>query len=212
MFRLKEARDVVFECGPECGCGPDCGNRVSQKGIKYKLQVFCTPNKGWAVRTLETIPAGAPVCEYIGVLRRSDEVDNDTGNSYIFDIDCKQTIHGIEGRKRRLGHVPLPTNSPVDDKITENEAEFCIDGSSYGNVARFINHSCEPNLFIQCVLSDHTDINLARVMLFASKKIPPRQELTYDYGYQLDSVMGSDGNIKKMPCHCGADLCRKRLY
>lgn len=40
--RLVEAKDVVFECGPNCGCGPNCLNRTSQNGIKYRLEVvYC---------------------------------------------------------------------------------------------------------------------------------------------------------------------------
>lgn len=39
LFRLIEAKDVVYECGPNCGCGPACVNRVSQRGIKYRLEV-----------------------------------------------------------------------------------------------------------------------------------------------------------------------------
>ena len=38
------------------------------------------------------------------------------------------------------------------------------------------------------------------------------QELTYDYGYALDSVLGADGKVKQMPCYCGAADCRKRLF
>ncbi|GJM88459.1 hypothetical protein PR202_ga04522 [Eleusine coracana subsp. coracana] len=90
--------------------------------------------------------------------------------------------------------------------------EYCIDAGSTGNVARFINHSCQPNLFIQCVLSSHRDIRLAKIMLFAADTIPPLQELSYDYGYRLDSVTGADGNVMKLACHCGAPDCRKRLY
>lgn len=62
-----------------------------------------------------------------------------------------------------------------DDLRSENMPEFCIDAGSTGNIARFINHSCEPNLFVQCVLSSHHDIKLARVMLFAADNIPPLQ-------------------------------------
>ncbi|KAK7245434.1 hypothetical protein RIF29_40280 [Crotalaria pallida] len=131
--RLIEARDVVFECGPLCKCGPNCGNRVSKQGIKHKLQVFRTPNKGWGVKTLERILAGTPVCEYIGVLRRAKEVQQDTDNSYIFEIDCKQTIDGLDGRQRRSGHVALPTCSLGDNDRAEIEPEFSIDGSSFGN-------------------------------------------------------------------------------
>lgn len=39
IFRLIEAKDVVYECGPNCGCGPGCVNRTSQRGIKYRLEV-----------------------------------------------------------------------------------------------------------------------------------------------------------------------------
>ena len=126
------------------------------------------------------------------------------------------------------------------DQCSESAPEFCIDAGSTGNIARFINHCCEPNLFVQCVLSTHHDLRLARVMLFAADNIPPLQvthflyfthqficgifsnilinlfdclqELTYDYGYELDSVLDSDGKIKQMPCYCGASYCRKRLF
>lgn len=212
--RLIEARAVVFECGPSCGCGPGCVNRTSQRGIKHRLEVFRTPKKGWAVRSWEFIPSGAPVCEYIGALVRTEDTDHVCENNYIFDIDCLQTMRGLGGRERRLGDVSVSTINSFDgdDQKSESVPEFCIDAGSTGNIARFINHSCEPNLFVQCVLSLHHDVKLARVMLFAADNIPPMQELTYDYGYALDSVSGPSGKIKQMPCYCGAVDCRKRLF
>lgn len=39
FFRLIEPRDVVFECGPNCGCGPECVNRTSQKRLRFHLEV-----------------------------------------------------------------------------------------------------------------------------------------------------------------------------
>lgn len=212
--RLIEARAVVFECGPSCGCGPGCVNRTSQRGIKHRLEVFRTPKKGWAVRSWEFIPSGAPVCEYIGALVRTEDTDHVCENNYIFDIDCLQTMRGLGGRERRLGDVSVSAINSFDgdDQKSESVPEFCIDAGSTGNIARFINHSCEPNLFVQCVLSLHHDVKLARVMLFAADNIPPMQELTYDYGYALDSVSGPSGKIKQMPCYCGAADCRKRLF
>ncbi|KAK4603111.1 hypothetical protein RGQ29_011904 [Quercus rubra] len=213
--RLIEAKDVVFECGPNCGCGPDCLNRTSQRGLKYRLEVFRTPKKGWAVRSWDFIPSGAPVCEYTGILMQTEDTDSVSENNYIFDIDCLQTMRGLGGRERRFGDVSVPTiisSDRHDDLRSESVPEFCIDAGSTGNIARFINHSCEPNLFVQCVLSSHHDIKLARVMLFAADYIPPLQELTYDYGYALDSVYGPDGKIKQMACFCGAPDCRKRLF
>ncbi|CAA6659737.1 unnamed protein product [Spirodela intermedia] len=179
-------RNVVFECGPSCSCQPGCANRISQQGLKYHLEVFRTLDKGWAVRSWDTIPSGAPVCEYTGIIRRTDDMENVSENNFIFEIDCLQTM------KKRPGDVSFIMD--VDEKKLENP-EFCIDAGSIGNVARFINHSCEPNLFVQCILSWHHDIRLAKIMLFA--------ELTYDYGYALDSVVGPDGRIKQMECRCG---------
>ncbi|XVF57692.1 hypothetical protein PTKIN_Ptkin07bG0002400 [Pterospermum kingtungense] len=199
--RLIEAKHVVFECGPKCGCDSSC--------------VFRTPKKGWAVRSWDFIPAGSPVCEYIGVLMRTEEMDSVSESNYIFEIDCLQTMRGLSGREKRQQDASLPmiqNMDKIDEERSESDPEFFIDAGSYGNVARFFNHSCEPNLFIQCVLRGHQDIKLARVMLFAADNIPPWQELTYDYGYALDSVHGSDGKVKRMPCYCGAEDCRKRLF
>ncbi|PIA34074.1 hypothetical protein AQUCO_03900171v1 [Aquilegia coerulea] len=208
--RLIEPKDVVFECGPNCKCGPACVNRTSQKGLKYRLEVFRTPDKGWAVRSWDFIPSGAFVCEYTGKLMRTKDLDNVSGNDFLFEIDCLQTMRGLGGREsRQRGRIHL---DKTDNKKIPTEPEFCIDAGTSGGVARFINHSCEPNLFIQCVLSSHRDMSLARVVLFAWDNIPPLQELTYDYGYGLDSVKGPDGKIKVMPCYCGAKECRKRLY
>lgn len=55
--------------------------------------------KGWAVRSWDFIPSGAPVCEYVGMLRRTEDVDSASENYYIFDIDCLQTMKGLDGRE-----------------------------------------------------------------------------------------------------------------
>ncbi|KAM3253433.1 histone-lysine N-methyltransferase, H3 lysine-9 specific SUVH4 [Capsicum annuum] len=211
--RLIEPKAVVFECGPNCGCGPACVNRTSQKGLRYRLEVFRTPYKGWGVRSWDYIPSGATICEYIGLLKKTDQIDPAADNNYVFDIDCLQTMKGLDGRERRLGEVSLPGSWQKDaEKTSDGGPEYCIDAVSVGNVSRFINHSCQPNLFVQCVLSTHHDIGLARVVLMAADNIPPLQELTYDYGYVLDSVLDRDGKVKQMACHCGAADCRKRLF
>ncbi|KAL6616645.1 hypothetical protein ACP70R_038915 [Stipagrostis hirtigluma subsp. patula] len=210
--RLVEPKAVVFECGANCSCNHDCVNRTSQQGLQYRLEVFKTASKGWGVRTWDTILPGAPICEYTGVLRRTEDLDS-LQNNYVFDIDCLQTMKGLDGREKRAGsEMHLPNLHPENDSEAPPAPEYCIDASSIGNFARFINHSCQPNLFVQCVLSSHNDVKLAKVMLFAADTILPLQELSYDYGYRLDSVVGPDGDILKLPCCCGAPDCRKRLY
>jgi SET domain-containing protein len=59
------------------------------------------------------------------------------------------------------------------------------DAAVGGNVARFINHSCRPNCWIEIV--DKT------IWIRASKSIGKGEELTYDYA--------TDGE-QTIPCRC----------
>ncbi|KAL3689793.1 hypothetical protein R1sor_016102 [Riccia sorocarpa] len=54
------SRKSVKECWHKCGYSMGCGNRVIQRGITCKLQIFFThEGKGWGLRTLEQLHAGA---------------------------------------------------------------------------------------------------------------------------------------------------------
>ncbi|GKC87703.1 histone-lysine N-methyltransferase, H3 lysine-9 specific SUVH4-like protein [Tanacetum coccineum] len=167
--RLIQPKAVVYECGPNCGCGPSCVNRTTQRGLKHRLEVYKTPMKGWAVRSWDFFPSGAFVCEYIGVLKKAEDVHN-PDNMYIMDIDCLETMRGLGQREKRMGAVPI---SMQGTEAGKENVEFCIDAGTIGNVTRYITHSCQPNLFVQCVLSAHHDITQARVILFAADNIQP---------------------------------------
>jgi euchromatic histone-lysine N-methyltransferase len=71
--------------------------------------------------------------------------------------------------------MQLPSLHSENDSEAPPASEYCIDAGSIGNFARFINHSCNPNLFVQCVLTSHKDVKLAKVMLFAADTILPLQ-------------------------------------
>ena len=74
-----------------------------------------------------------------------------------------------------------------------------VDAMHKANVARFINHSCEPNLSIQPVFARKArNLFLYYVALFADKNIPAGEELTYSYGTDMT-------HVKK--CRCGAPEC-----
>lgn len=92
-------------------------------------------------------------------------------------------------------------------RLPPHNPGFSIDAQWYGNVARFLNHSCDPNLIKQIVFVETHDVRVPRVAFFALFDIPAREELTYDYGYMTGSVQG-----KSLPCLCGASDCRKTLY
>ncbi|KAL5099044.1 hypothetical protein RYX36_003371 [Vicia faba] len=204
---IVEAKPLVYECGPKCKCPSTCYNRVSQHGINIQLEIFKTNSRGWGVRSLNSIASGSFICEYIGELLEDKEAEQRTGNDeYLFDIGNKNNSTLWDGLS-----TLLPDSQSHSCEVVK-DVGFTIDAAQYGNVGRFVNHSCSPNLYAQNVLYDHHDNRVPHVMLFAAENIPPLQELTYDYNYMIDEVCDSDGNVKKKSCYCGSVDCTGRLY
>ncbi|XP_019052998.1 PREDICTED: histone-lysine N-methyltransferase SUVR5-like isoform X3 [Nelumbo nucifera] len=108
--------------------------------------------------------------------------DNE-GCSYLYDIDPH--INDISG-------------------LTEGAVPYVIDATILGNVSRFINHCCSPNLVNYLVLVDSMDCRLAHIGLYARQDISAGEELGFDYHYKLLPGQGHS-------CHCGAPNCRGRL-
>ncbi|KAE8805650.1 Histone-lysine N-methyltransferase, H3 lysine-9 specific SUVH5 [Hordeum vulgare] len=206
MGRIIEAKPLVYECGPSCKCPPTCHNRVGQKGIKFRLQVFKTKSMGWGVKTLDYIPSGSFVCEYIGEVLDDEEAQKRMTDEYLFAIGHNYYDETLwEGLSRS---IPSLQNGPGNDE----EAGFAVDASKMGNFAKFINHSCTPNLYAQNALYDHDDKSAPHIMFFACENIPPGQELVYHYNYAIDQVYDENGNIKKKKCLCGSTECDGWLY
>ncbi|KAL6659084.1 hypothetical protein ACP70R_003124 [Stipagrostis hirtigluma subsp. patula] len=202
---LINEKPLIYECGPSCKCPPTCHNRVSQHGMKFRLQVFKTKSMGWGVRSLDFIPSGSFVCEYIGELLEDEEAQKRMNDEYLFGIGNNYYDDRWEGLWKT---IPSLRSGPSEDE----ENVFTVDAMKMGNLARFINHSCTPNLVAQNVLYDHDDVSKPRVMFFAGEDILPLKDLSYDYNYNIDMVYDSDGNIKKKQCFCGAIECTGRLY
>ncbi|XP_065646369.1 histone-lysine N-methyltransferase SETDB1 isoform X7 [Hydra vulgaris] len=83
---------------------------------------------------------------------------------------------------------------------------FILDAKSYGNVGRYMNHSCSPNLFVQNVMVDTHDLRFPWVAFFTLFNIPAYTELTWDYNYEVGSVPN-----KHLSCKCGSKQCKGRL-
>ncbi|XP_020206810.1 histone-lysine N-methyltransferase, H3 lysine-9 specific SUVH5 [Cajanus cajan] len=83
-----------------------------------------------------------------------------------------------------------------------------IDASRCGNIGRFINHSCSPNLIVKDVTNDHSDKNLPYKVLFAVKDIPAGRELSYDY----NSSKGKFMKVRNNSCYCEARECNGKIY
>lgn len=90
QYKYKRLYDQVntgiFECNSGCRCSSKCSNRVVQNGIRYRLQVQKTINKGWGVITLDDIPKGAFICTYAAeVLDDADQYGD--SDMYYADLD-----------------------------------------------------------------------------------------------------------------------------
>jgi uncharacterized protein len=115
--------------------------------------------------------------------------------------------HGVFAAR----HIPAGTElmEYVGERITKADSlERCLagnvyvftldddwdlDGSVDPNPARFANHSCAPNCES---IMDEDD----RIWIIALRDIEPGEEITYNYGYDLE-------DYPDHPCCCGAPNC-----
>ncbi|KAJ8005064.1 hypothetical protein DPEC_G00142780 [Dallia pectoralis] len=115
--------------------------------------------------------------------------------------------HGGQGGGQGKGGDGVD-NGPKNTRQFFDGEESCyiIDAKLEGNLGRYLNHSCSPNLFVQNVFVDTHDLRFPWVAFFASKRIRAGTELTWDYNYEVGSVEG-----KELLCCCGSTECRGRL-
>ncbi|KAI5631911.1 SET domain-containing protein [Phthorimaea operculella] len=179
---------MLFECNQTCGCNAKkCTNsvitRLCNKGSVFvRAAVFRLGGaRGWGLRTQSRIAKGTPVATYVGELLTIEDADTRSADQYMFALDVKQDL--IE-------------------QLNE-KTQLCVDAAQYGGAARFINHSCRPNLAPVRVFTNTRDLRLPVVALFAATDIPAGDELTFDYGDKFWRVKS-----KWMRCECAAPDCR----
>lgn len=177
--------ELTHECGPSCQCELDCGNRVSQRGLGVKLKIVKDVNKGWSLFAHQFIGVATFVCEYAGELLTTEEAKR------------RQEIYDELSLKRKLSPALLVVREHL------SSGNVCIrinvDATRIGNVARFINHSCDGgNLFPVIVRS--SGALLPRICFFASRDIQENEELTFSYG----EVRLKENGLR---CFCGSSSC-----
>lgn len=275
----------LFECGPWCGCDRSrCQNRLVQRGIRVRLQVFQTQNRGWGVRCRDDLDRGTFVCIYAGVVlqRVPNPTEPPPPKLTRSDLPSDDEVEVVtewlappvlEGRRNVLEtpppmspptsptlHVPViqrpsdsgssttdqeeiqavlvgglqPTSPSSGDREQDEKVasmsespgvngtkasmslkraakvdEGCfVDARQEGNVSRFINHSCQPNLFIQNIFIDSHDPAFPVVAFFTSRAVVAGTELTWDYSanVQIDSLQKQE-----VSCLCESDNCHGRF-
>lgn len=163
-------RISFFECDPkQCPTGDRCKNQRFRKCEYVKCKPFITTSAGWGLMTLEDIKKGQFVIEYCGEV--------------IDEKECDKRLKKIASTQSNFYFLNF-------------EKDLYIDAGPKGNLARFMNHSCEPN----CVTQKWVVNNLTRVGLFALHDIPSGTELTFNYN------LDCRGN-EKVKCECGSSKC-----
>jgi SET domain-containing protein len=93
-------------------------------------------------------------------------------------------------------------DAPEHTFVLQFDRTRVIDANVDGNLARYINHSCAPNL---------EPIAIGDAMwLVALRPIAAGEELGYDYAIELDTRHTPSAK-RRFPCHCGAATCRGTL-
>lgn len=125
---------------------------------------------GTGVYASKAIPSGERIIEYIG-----EKIDKDESQRRA----TKQMEHA-----ERTGDAAV--------YIFTLSKKWDIDGNVPWNTARLLNHSCDPNC--------EAWIEGKRIFLYALRDIEAGEELTFDYGFDLE-------NYEDHPCHCGSAEC-----
>lgn len=131
-------------------------------------------NKGAFARKF--ISKGTRVIEYIGRIISKEEADQILHDSY-------------ENHKK-------DSNNAIT-YLFELDNEHDLDGNIPENIARFINHSCNPNLEVEIINN--------KIFLDTIRDIKEGEELCYNYGFDLD-----DDTLKN-PCYCNSSNCVKYI-
>ncbi|KOS21866.1 Histone-lysine N-methyltransferase ASH1L [Escovopsis weberi] len=188
-------------CKPEDGCGESCQNRIMlyecdetncnvgrahctnrafadltarrTKGGKYRVgvEVIKTPDRGYGVRSNRCFEPHQIIMEYTGEI--------------ITEEECERRMNEIYKDNECYYLMSFDQNMIID--------------ATTGSIARFVNHSCNPNCrMIKWIVSGQP-----RMALFAGDRpIMTGDELTYDYNFDPFSAK----NVQK--CLCGQPNCR----
>lgn len=135
-------RLLMTECNPAyCPSGDRCDNQRLQRREYPSLDILRTEGKGWGLVAKQDLKEGELVVEYVGEL--------------INNAEMRRRIAQKEAAKDDVYYFLTLTK------------DLIIDAERKGNMARFMNHSCDPN----CESQKWTVNGNTRVGLFANRDI-----------------------------------------
>ncbi|CAD6890811.1 unnamed protein product [Tilletia controversa] len=197
---------VILECNDTCGCSDSCRNRLVQHGRTVPLEVFKTAHCGWGVRAKTLIRKNEFIAAYAGELidtagmHERGKRYSKTATTYQLDIDsfhirCLTRIGPFNEWRLQQGLEPMDpaleeTYAAADDWWAIHDPDhvdpiLTVDAGLWGNLTRFFNHSCDPNIDMYPVYTSSQDIMRPYLAFFARRDIPAGQELRFNYNGDL---------------------------
>ncbi|KAM7518043.1 hypothetical protein LguiB_017005 [Lonicera macranthoides] len=146
--------------------GADLLKPTQLKARKKRLRFQRSKIHDWGLIALEPIEAEDFVIEYVGELIRPRVSD----------------IREQHYEKMGIGSSYL---FRLDDG-------YVVDATKHGGIARFINHSCEPNCYTKVISVE----GQKKIFIYAKRHIVAGEEITYNYKFPVEE--------KKIPCNCGS--------
>lgn len=160
-----------IECtDDECNCGSRCANQRFQLREYAGVDVFHAGKKGFGLRALVDLHKDMFVYEYVG-----------------------EVIGEKRFRQRQIEYQEQGEKHFYFMMLQKGEY---IDATKKGGFGRFINHSCEPN----CYVDKWVVGSKLRMGIFTKRAIVTGEELTFDYN--VDRYGG-----EATPCYCGEPTC-----
>ncbi|KAM6954470.1 histone-lysine N-methyltransferase SETD1B-A-like [Aplochiton taeniatus] len=148
--------------------------KFNQLKFRKKRIRFCRSHiHDWGLFALEPISADEMVIEYVG-----------------------QTIRQVMADMREKRYEDAGIGSSYLFRVDQ---DTIIDATKCGNLARFINHSCNPNCYAKIIAVE----SQKKIVIYSRQPIGVNEEITYDYKFPIED--------EKIPCLCGADGCRGSL-
>tara|TARA_Y100001936_G_C15990483_1_gene622049 strand:- start:830 stop:1279 length:450 start_codon:yes stop_codon:yes gene_type:complete len=118
-------------------------------------------------------------------------------NGLYANQNIKKGVRIIEYKGKIISTKKSETCSKFDnDKaiyLFNINKRYDLDGDFKFNIARLINHSCDPN----CEVFGKG----LKVWVYAMRDIKAGEELSYDYGFSFDK------DFKNYPCKCKSKNC-----
>lgn len=156
---------------------------------RLRLKILRSPIQGWGVFAQQPIARGEVRLLFTSSLTAFlPSHCSQMIIEYVGELINPSFADAREARYNSMGIGCYMFRVPDEDEI--------IDATMTGNMARFINHSCDPN-----AKTDWITIGSAKkIIIFAIKDIAAGTEISYDYQFEADEEL--------VTCSCGARNCQ----